>query len=149
MRKKCHCPSKHACLFYSCTHLDIYSGLNSNLNRHHHRLESRYSSSSGGSYEDEKSEKEIFSSPYSPLHFFIPPTTMPANLLYFPGDSMPLYANWRLKVMDHNQPEPLPFPPTGGCWSPLVDFLPETNTPAVPLHRYTKINFLSHKALQC
>ncbi|XP_037830132.1 protein furry homolog-like isoform X4 [Kryptolebias marmoratus] len=89
----------------SYTHLDIYSGLNSNLNRQHHRLESRYSSSSGGSYEDEKS------------------------------DSMPLYANWRLKVMDHNQPEPLPFPPTGGCWAPLVDYLPETNTPAVPLHR--------------
>lgn len=81
--------------------------------------------------------------------FFIPPTTMPANLLYFPGDSMPLYANWRLKVMDHNQPEPLPFPPTGGCWSPLVDYLPETNTPAVPLHRYTKVHFLSHKALPC
>uniref|UniRef100_A0A665T882 Furry homolog, like n=1 Tax=Echeneis naucrates TaxID=173247 RepID=A0A665T882_ECHNA len=89
----------------SYTHLDIYSGLNSNLNRQHHRLESRYSSSSGGSYEEEKS------------------------------DSMPLYANWRLKVMDHNQPEPLPFPPTGGCWSPLVDYLPETNAPAVPLHR--------------
>uniref|UniRef100_A0A8C7M6F5 FRY like transcription coactivator n=1 Tax=Oncorhynchus kisutch TaxID=8019 RepID=A0A8C7M6F5_ONCKI len=87
------------------THLDIYSGLNSNLNRQHHRLESRYSSSSGGSYEEEKS------------------------------DSMPLYANWRLKVMDHNRPEPLPFPPTGGCWSPLVDYLPETNTPGVPLHR--------------
>uniref|UniRef100_A0A672IIV2 Furry homolog, like n=1 Tax=Salarias fasciatus TaxID=181472 RepID=A0A672IIV2_SALFA len=89
----------------SYTHLDIYSGLNSNLNRQHHRLESRYSSSSGGSYEDEKS------------------------------DSMPLYANWRLKVMDHNRPEPLPFPPTGGCWSPLLDYLPETNAPAVPLHR--------------
>ncbi|XP_068599918.1 protein furry homolog-like [Brachionichthys hirsutus] len=89
----------------SYTHLDIYSGLNSNLNRQHHRLESRYSSSSGGSYEEEKS------------------------------DSMPLYANWRLKVMDHNQPEPLPFPPTGGCWSPLVDYLPGSNTPAVPLHR--------------
>ncbi|XP_078141897.1 protein furry homolog-like isoform X4 [Centroberyx gerrardi] len=89
----------------SYTHLDIYSGLNSNLNRQHHRLESRYSSSSGGSYEEEKS------------------------------DSMPLYANWRLKVMDHNRPEPLPFPPTGGCWSPLVDYLPETNAPAVPLHR--------------
>ncbi|KAK1896942.1 Protein furry like [Dissostichus eleginoides] len=87
------------------THLDIYSGLNSNLNRQHHRLESRYSSSSGGSYEEEKS------------------------------DSMPLYANWRLKVMDHNRPEPLPFPPTGGCWSPLVDYLPETNAPGVPLHR--------------
>ncbi|XP_026200825.1 protein furry homolog-like isoform X7 [Anabas testudineus] len=89
----------------SYTHLEIYSGLNSNLNRQHHRLESRYSSSSGGSYEEEKS------------------------------DSMPLYANWRLKVMDHNRPEPLPFPPTGGCWSPLVDYLPETNAPAVPLHR--------------
>ncbi|XP_031430230.1 protein furry homolog-like [Clupea harengus] len=87
------------------THLDIYSGLNSNLNRQHHRLESRYSSSSGGSYEEEKS------------------------------DSMPVYANWRLKVMEHNRPEPLPFPPTGGCWSPLVDYLPETNTPGVSLHR--------------
>ncbi|XP_066533696.1 protein furry homolog-like isoform X2 [Hoplias malabaricus] len=86
-------------------HLDIYSGLNSNLNRQHHRLESRYSSSSGGSYEEEKS------------------------------DSMPVYANWRLKVMDHNRPEPLPFPPTGGCFSPLVDYLPETTTPGVSLHR--------------
>ncbi|MED6278919.1 hypothetical protein CHARACLAT_028993, partial [Characodon lateralis] len=37
--------------------------------------------------------------------------------------------------MDHNQPEPLPLPPTGGCWAPLVDYLPETNTPTVPLHR--------------
>uniref|UniRef100_H2UL19 Furry homolog, like n=1 Tax=Takifugu rubripes TaxID=31033 RepID=H2UL19_TAKRU len=92
-------------LFYSYTHLDIYTGLNSNLNRQHHRLESRYSSSSGGSYEEEKS------------------------------DSMPVYANWRLKVMDHNRPEPLPFPPNGGCWSPLVDYLPEKNSPAVPLHR--------------
>lgn len=41
---------------HSYTHLDIYTGLNSNLNRQHHRLESRYSSSSGGSYEEEKSE---------------------------------------------------------------------------------------------
>ncbi|KAJ8277121.1 hypothetical protein GJAV_G00071690 [Gymnothorax javanicus] len=87
------------------THLDIYSGVNSNLSRQHHRLESRYSSSSGGSYEEEK------------------------------GDSMPIYANWRLKVMEHNSPEPLPFPPLGGSWSPLVDYLPETNTPGVPLHR--------------
>ncbi|KAK1345944.1 hypothetical protein QTO34_008409 [Cnephaeus nilssonii] len=39
----------------SYVHLDIYSGLNSHLNRQHHRLESRYSSSSGGSYEEEKS----------------------------------------------------------------------------------------------
>ncbi|XP_033015534.1 protein furry homolog-like isoform X9 [Lacerta agilis] len=86
-------------------HLDIYSGLNSNLNRQHHRLESRYSSSSGGSYEEEKS------------------------------DSMPLYSNWRLKVMEHNEGEPLPFPPSGGCWSPLVDYLPETTSPGMSLHR--------------
>uniref|UniRef100_A0A803W3L5 FRY like transcription coactivator n=1 Tax=Ficedula albicollis TaxID=59894 RepID=A0A803W3L5_FICAL len=90
---------------YSYAHLDIYSGLNSNLNRQHHRLESRYSSSSGGSYEEEKS------------------------------DSMPLYSNWRLKVMEHNQGEPLPFPPSGGCWSPLVDYLPETSPPGMSLHR--------------
>ncbi|XP_074085587.1 protein furry homolog-like isoform X6 [Macrotis lagotis] len=89
----------------SYVHLDIYSGLNSNLNRQHHRLESRYSSSSGGSYEEEKS------------------------------DSMPLYSNWRLKVMEHNQGEPLPFPPAGGCWSPLVDYLPETSSPGLSLHR--------------
>ncbi|GAB1289726.1 FRY-like transcription coactivator [Apodemus speciosus] len=38
----------------SYVHLDIYGGLNSHLNRQHHRLESRYSSSSGGSYEEEK-----------------------------------------------------------------------------------------------
>ncbi|XP_053314411.1 protein furry homolog-like [Spea bombifrons] len=86
-------------------HLDIYSGLNSNLNRQHHRLESRYSSSSGGSYEEEKS------------------------------DSMPLFSNWRLKVMEHNGAEPLPFPPSGGCWSPLVDYLPETSSPGTSLHR--------------
>ncbi|NWU90477.1 FRYL protein, partial [Upupa epops] len=89
----------------SYVHLDIYSGLNSNLNRQHHRLESRYSSSSGGSYEEEKS------------------------------DSMPLYSNWRLKVMEHNEGEPLPFPPNGGCWSPLVDYLPETSPPGMSLHR--------------
>ena len=51
------------------------------------------------------------------------------------GDSMPLYSNWRLKVMEHNQGEPLPFPPTGGCWSPLVDYLPETTSPGMSLHR--------------
>ncbi|XP_053433687.1 protein furry homolog-like isoform X2 [Nycticebus coucang] len=89
----------------SYVHLDTYGGLNSHLNRQHHRLESRYSSSSGGSYEEEKS------------------------------DSMPLYSNWRLKVMEHNQGEPLPFPPAGGCWSPLVDYVPETSSPGLPLHR--------------
>uniref|UniRef100_A0A8C5RKR7 FRY like transcription coactivator n=1 Tax=Laticauda laticaudata TaxID=8630 RepID=A0A8C5RKR7_LATLA len=90
---------------FSYIHLDIYSGLNSNLNRQHHRLESRYSSSSGGSYEEEKS------------------------------DSMPLYSSWRLKVMEHNEGEPLPFPPSGGCWSPLVDYLPETSSTGTSLHR--------------
>uniref|UniRef100_A0A803YI11 FRY like transcription coactivator n=1 Tax=Meleagris gallopavo TaxID=9103 RepID=A0A803YI11_MELGA len=48
---------------------------------------------------------------------------------------MPLYSNWRLKVMEHNQGEPLPFPPNGGCWSPLVDYLPETTSPGMSLHR--------------
>uniref|UniRef100_A0A671LQK6 Protein furry homolog-like n=1 Tax=Sinocyclocheilus anshuiensis TaxID=1608454 RepID=A0A671LQK6_9TELE len=57
------------------------------------------------------------------------------NMFLSVGDSMPVYANWRLKVMDHNRPEPLPFPPTGGCWSPLIDYLPETTTPGVSLHR--------------
>lgn len=46
-----------SCVFCSYAHLDIYHGLNSNLNRQHHRLESRYSSSSGGSYEEEKSKR--------------------------------------------------------------------------------------------
>ncbi|XP_069780798.1 protein furry homolog-like [Narcine bancroftii] len=82
-------------------HLDIYGG----LNRQHHRLESRYSSSSGGSYDEEKS------------------------------DSMPMYANWRLKVMEFNKAEPLPLPPSGGSWSPLADYLPETGNPGVPLQR--------------
>ncbi|XP_039769737.1 protein furry homolog-like isoform X3 [Ornithorhynchus anatinus] len=89
----------------SSGHLDMFCGLNSNFSRQHHRLESRYSSSSGGSYEEEKS------------------------------DSMPLYSNWRLKVMEHDRGEPLPFPPAGGCWSPLVDYLPETSSPGLSLHR--------------
>uniref|UniRef100_A0A452R0H0 FRY like transcription coactivator n=1 Tax=Ursus americanus TaxID=9643 RepID=A0A452R0H0_URSAM len=91
--------------FVSREKLYITVHLSNHLNRQHHRLESRYSSSSGGSYEEEKS------------------------------DSMPLYSNWRLKVMEHNQGEPLPFPPAGGCWSPLVDYLPETSSPGLPLHR--------------
>uniref|UniRef100_A0A672IL40 Furry homolog, like n=1 Tax=Salarias fasciatus TaxID=181472 RepID=A0A672IL40_SALFA len=67
----------------SYTHLDIYSGLNSNLNRQHHRLESRYSSSSGGSYEDEKSKHKVVTS----LHDGSQPTGASA----FPS-------NWRLLV---------------------------------------------------
>lgn len=57
---------------------------------------------------------------------------------------MPLYSNWRLKVMERNQGEPLPFPPAGGCWSPLVDYVPETASPGLPLHRWTRASFLFH-----
>uniref|UniRef100_A0A3Q3JJP9 Furry homolog b (Drosophila) n=1 Tax=Monopterus albus TaxID=43700 RepID=A0A3Q3JJP9_MONAL len=72
----------------------------------HNRLESRYSNSSGGSsYEDEKT------------------------------DPLPPYAGWLLGVLETNRPQPLPMPVNGGCWAPLVDYLPETITPRGPLHR--------------
>uniref|UniRef100_A0A8C4ID95 Furry homolog b (Drosophila) n=1 Tax=Dicentrarchus labrax TaxID=13489 RepID=A0A8C4ID95_DICLA len=74
-------------------------------NKAHNRLESRYSNSSGGSYEDEKSEP------------------------------LPPYAGWLLGVLETNHPQPLPMPVNGGCWAPLVDYLPETITPRGPLHR--------------
>uniref|UniRef100_A0A673B6M3 Furry homolog b (Drosophila) n=1 Tax=Sphaeramia orbicularis TaxID=375764 RepID=A0A673B6M3_9TELE len=73
--------------------------------RAHNRLESRYSNSSGGSYEDEKT------------------------------DPLPPYAGWLLGVLETNRPQPLPMPVNGGCWAPLVDYLPETITPRGPLHR--------------
>ncbi|XP_048454072.1 protein furry homolog [Rhincodon typus] len=73
--------------------------------RAHSRLESRYSNSSGGSYDDEK------------------------------GDPMPPYATWLMKTVEANVPQPLPMPINGGCWAPLVDYLPETITPRGPLHR--------------
>nr|XP_061786926.1 protein furry homolog [Nerophis lumbriciformis] len=73
--------------------------------RAHNRLESRYSNSSGGSYEDEKS------------------------------DPLPPYAAWLVSVLETNHPQPLPMPVNGGCWAPLVDYLPETITPRGPLHR--------------
>uniref|UniRef100_A0A8C5DWE7 Protein furry homolog n=1 Tax=Gouania willdenowi TaxID=441366 RepID=A0A8C5DWE7_GOUWI len=73
--------------------------------RAHNRLESRYSNSSGGSYEDEKT------------------------------DPLPPYAGWLLNVLETNRPQPLPMPVNGGCWAPLVDYLPETITPRGPLHR--------------
>uniref|UniRef100_A0A8D3E9S0 FRY microtubule binding protein n=1 Tax=Scophthalmus maximus TaxID=52904 RepID=A0A8D3E9S0_SCOMX len=73
--------------------------------RAHNRLESRYSNSSGGSYEDEKT------------------------------DPLPPYAGWLLSVLETNHPQPLPMPVNGGCWAPLVDYLPETITPRGPLHR--------------
>uniref|UniRef100_A0A8C1XBJ5 Furry homolog a (Drosophila) n=1 Tax=Cyprinus carpio TaxID=7962 RepID=A0A8C1XBJ5_CYPCA len=77
----------------------------SNILRAHNRLESRYSSSSGGSYDEEKSEP------------------------------LPPYAMWLMSVLETNQPLPLPMPVNGGCWAPLVDYLPETVTPRGPLHR--------------
>ncbi|XP_036823802.1 protein furry homolog isoform X2 [Oncorhynchus mykiss] len=71
----------------------------------HNRLESRYSNSSGGSYDDEK------------------------------NDPLPPYAGWLMSVLETNRPQPLPMPVNGGCWAPLVDYLPETITPRGPLHR--------------
>ncbi|XP_058489405.1 protein furry homolog isoform X1 [Solea solea] len=77
----------------------------SHIMRAHNRLESRYSNSSGGSYDDDKSEP------------------------------LPPYADWLMVVSETNKPHPLPIPLNGGCWAPLVDFLPETITPKGPLHR--------------
>ncbi|GAA6066636.1 protein furry homolog isoform X1, partial [Tachysurus ichikawai] len=73
--------------------------------RAHIRLESSYSNSSGGSYDEEKNEP------------------------------LPPYAGWLMNVLENNQPLPLPMPANGGCWAPLVDFLPETVTLRGPLHR--------------
>uniref|UniRef100_A0A3B5AB99 Protein furry homolog n=1 Tax=Stegastes partitus TaxID=144197 RepID=A0A3B5AB99_9TELE len=77
----------------------------SHMIRAHNRLESRYSNSSGGSYDEDKSEP------------------------------LPPYADWLMMVIETNQPHALPMPLNGGCWAPLVDFLPETITPRGPLHR--------------
>ncbi|KAG8136817.1 hypothetical protein E2320_005373 [Naja naja] len=77
----------------------------SNVIRAHNRLESRYSNSSGGSYDDDKND------PISP------------------------YTSWLLNIVEMKQPQPLPMPFNGGCWAPLVDYLPETITPRGPLHR--------------
>ncbi|XP_068601710.1 protein furry homolog [Brachionichthys hirsutus] len=77
----------------------------SHIMRAHYRLDSRYSNSSGGSYDEDKSEH------------------------------LPHYADWLMTVTETNRPHPLPMPVNGGCWAPLVDFLPETITPRGPLHR--------------
>ncbi|XP_068172706.1 protein furry homolog isoform X2 [Antennarius striatus] len=77
----------------------------SHIMRAHYRLDSRYSNSSGGSYDEDKSEH------------------------------LAPYADWLTAVIETNQPHPLPMPLNGGCWAPLVDFLPETITPRGPLHR--------------
>ncbi|XP_075418885.1 protein furry homolog isoform X3 [Tenrec ecaudatus] len=77
----------------------------SNVIRTHTRLESRHSNSSGGSYDEDKHD------PISP------------------------YTGWLLNITETKQPQPLPMPCTGGCWAPLVDYLPETLTLRGPLHR--------------
>lgn len=62
-----------------------------------------------------------------------------ANSLHwflFVADPLPPYAGWLLGVLETNHPQPLPMPVNGGCWAPLVDYLPETITPRGPLHRY-------------
>lgn len=56
----------------------------------------------------------------------------------FIDDPLPPYAGWLLGVLETNHPQPLPMPVNGGCWAPLVDYLPETITPRGPLHRYTQ-----------
>uniref|UniRef100_A0A671NY90 Protein furry homolog n=1 Tax=Sinocyclocheilus anshuiensis TaxID=1608454 RepID=A0A671NY90_9TELE len=85
-------------------HMVLGVGLSSAA-RAHNRLESRYSNSSGGSYDEEK------------------------------NDRLPPYAAWLISVLESNRPQPLPMPVNGGCWAPLVDYLPETITPRGPLHR--------------
>ncbi|MEQ2173775.1 hypothetical protein GOODEAATRI_000888, partial [Goodea atripinnis] len=51
------------------------------------------------------------------------------------GELLPPYVDWLTFVIETNKPHPLPMPLNGGCWAPLVDFLPETITPRGPLHR--------------
>ncbi|XP_023596130.1 protein furry homolog [Trichechus manatus latirostris] len=51
------------------------------------------------------------------------------------ADPVSPYASWLLTITETKQPQPLPMPCTGGCWAPLVDYLPETITPRGPLHR--------------
>uniref|UniRef100_A0A8C7U683 Furry homolog a (Drosophila) n=1 Tax=Oncorhynchus mykiss TaxID=8022 RepID=A0A8C7U683_ONCMY len=53
------------------------------------------------------------------------------------SEPLPPYTGWLMSVVETNQPLPLPMPVNGGCWAPLVDYLPETITPKGPLHRYT------------
>uniref|UniRef100_A0A8C7D4P5 FRY microtubule binding protein n=1 Tax=Oncorhynchus kisutch TaxID=8019 RepID=A0A8C7D4P5_ONCKI len=51
-------------------------------------------------------------------------------------EPLPPYTGWLMSVVETNQPLPLPMPVNGGCWAPLVDYLPETITPKGPLHRF-------------
>uniref|UniRef100_A0A8C4N6G3 Protein furry n=1 Tax=Eptatretus burgeri TaxID=7764 RepID=A0A8C4N6G3_EPTBU len=85
---------------------DLYFGFNSSSIRPQHpRLESRYSNSSGGSYDEEK------------------------------GDLVPPYVCWRMRLLESHRPESLPMPVSGGCWAPLIDYLPEVLSSGTPLHR--------------
>lgn len=159
--------------------------------RTHNRLESRYSNSSGGSYDEEKSKcytvlksginyvfvmiwlvwktrsgleskKEVSMEPlrmnepyvvclrllkgfYDSLAIVNHPQMLLVlyqicgecwNKFFDHSDEpLPPYLDWLTFVIDANKPHPLPMPLNGGCWAPLVDFLPETITPRGPLHR--------------
>lgn len=65
------------------------------------------------------------------------------------GEPLPPYAMWLMSVLETNQPLPLPMPVNGGCWAPLVDYLPETVTPRGPLHRSSFLCFFCFFVLFC
>lgn len=58
-------------------------------------------------------------------------------------EPLPPYVDWLTFVIETNKPHPLPMPLNGGCWAPLVDFLPETITPRGPLHRLQDQNIFN------
>jgi hypothetical protein len=58
------------------------------------------------------------------------------RLSHTTDDPISPYTGWLLTITETKQPQPLPMPCTGGCWAPLVDYLPETITPRGPLHRW-------------
>lgn len=57
------------------------------------------------------------------------------KMLFHADDPVSPYTSWLLNIVETKQPHPLPMPYNGGCWAPLVDYLPETITPRGPLHR--------------
>lgn len=57
-------------------------------------------------------------------------------ILFCADDPVSPYTSWLLNIVETKQPHPLPMPYNGGCWAPLVDYLPETITPRGPLHRW-------------
>ncbi|KAI6078513.1 Protein furry-like protein isoform X8 [Aix galericulata] len=65
-------------------------------------------------------------------------TSFSPKCMHFSGlrdDPVSPYTSWLLNIVETKQPHPLPMPYNGGCWAPLVDYLPETITPRGPLHR--------------